>query len=90
MRKKKLRRVFGGVEPGKAGEMWVISSSLRIHSLKLTAKAPENGGPLEKGDSYWKPPFLGAKMLVLGRVSWVCFFSPRMPVSRFRVGIPPD
>ena len=36
-------------------------------SLKLTAKAPENR-PQGKGDSYLKPPFLGA-MLVLGSVS---------------------
>jgi len=30
-----------------------------IPPLKLTAKAPENRGPLGKGDYYQKPPFLG-------------------------------
>ena len=34
--------------------------SKHLPSLKLVAKAPENGCPLGKGDSYWKPPFLGA------------------------------
>jgi len=29
--------------------------------------APENSHPA-KGDSYWKPSFLGAKMLVSGSV----------------------
>ena len=35
-------------------------NSFELPSLKLTAKAPENGGPLGKGSSYWKPPFSGA------------------------------
>ena len=34
--------------------------SKHLPSLKLIAKAPENWGPLGKGDSYWKPPFLRA------------------------------
>ena len=33
----------------------------QLHSLKLTAKAPENGRRLEKEVCYWKPAFLGAK-----------------------------
>ena len=36
-----------------------------LRSLKLTFSPPEKKTP-GKGDSYWKPPFLGA-MLVLGR-----------------------
>ena len=36
-------------------------------TLKLTAR-PWKWGPPGKGDWYWKPPFLGANMLVSGRV----------------------
>jgi len=45
-------------------------------TLKLTAKAPENGGPPWKfGDSYWKPQFLGCMlcMLVLRTVNILRF-----------------
>ena len=41
-----------------------------LHSLKLTFSHLKID--LWKfGDSYWKPPFSGAKMLVFGRVFWV-------------------
>ena len=33
---------------------------MKIPSLKLTAKAPENRGPLEKEIPIGNPPFLGA------------------------------
>ena len=39
-----------------------------IHSLKLTAKAPENSPGPKRKQSYSNHPFSGAKMLVSGRV----------------------
>ena len=41
-------------------EYCFVSWSEMIPSLKLTANAPENGGPLEsRRFRTWKPPFLG-------------------------------
>ena len=63
-------------------EKAVESNTLRIHSLKLTAKAPEKFFHWKRKLSYRKPPFLGANMLVSGRVnptkSWLDFIE--MPI----------
>ena len=43
-------------------------------TLPETNIAPENRPP-GKGDSYWKPSFLGAKILVSGRVFTILLLS---------------
>ena len=56
-----------GKLPTSTGERRI--SSTKAVTLPETNIAPENR-PLFQGDSYWKPPFLGATgMLVSGRVS---------------------
>ena len=44
----------------RPGEVWI----------DFMAGQPTPSGPPGKGDSYWKPPFLGA-MLVLGSVGFI-------------------
>ena len=48
------------------GLAWDSGKLKNVPSLKLTVR-PWKWGPRGKGDSYWKPPFLEA-MLVLGSV----------------------
>ena len=45
-------------EPSQAQREVVGCFLKQKSSLKLTAIAPENGGPWKFGDSYWKPSFL--------------------------------
>ena len=54
-----------------------------LHSLKLTAFAPENLAGTKRKGSYSNHPFLGAKMLVSGRVQYrICLsllFGTKIP-----------
>ena len=52
--------------------------------LETNSKSPWKWGPLGKGNSYWKPPFLGA-MLVSGRVHPWTFVRKRTPKIHPRI-----